>query len=230
MKMLSLIGKTDIGSSGEVNSVNLRDLWRELGSKQEFANFAKNNIVLFDENVDYVRFDKKVKANNATLNEYIVTLDTAKHIAMLQRNEKGKEIRQDFIDYEKSSIVPNFGDPAAAARAWAEQYEARQLAERTKAEIGSRREATSMATASVATRKAKKLEVMLDESQEWASIKKMEIRTGESFDWRRLKKASKSMNLPPRKIHDANYGEVNSYHSSVWLEVYGIDIAGGQNG
>lgn len=57
--------------------------------------------------------------------------------------------------------LPDFSNPALAARAWAEQYEQRQLVEaqrdeaiRTKAQIGSRREATSMAKASAAVRKA----------------------------------------------------------------------------
>src|SRR5574337_115932 len=36
-------------------------------------------------------------------------------------------------------MLPDFTNPALAARAWAEQYEAPLLAEQTKAEIGSRR-------------------------------------------------------------------------------------------
>ena len=70
----------------------------------------------------------------------------------------------------------------------------------------------------------RKLEVMLDMSPWWATLQRMEIQTGEQFSQRRLKKASKTMNIPPRKIFDANYGAVNSYHSSVWLAVYDIDI------
>lgn len=45
------------------------------------------------------------------------------------------------LEAAQSIAMPNFADPVAAARAWADQYEARQVAERTKAEIGSRREA-----------------------------------------------------------------------------------------
>jgi len=101
----------------------------------------------------------------------------------------------------------------------------RNKAVKEKAYIGNKREATAMATASTAVRKAKKLELMLDESSEWASMKRVQIRTGKDFKWSKLKKVSKELNIPPRKIFDANYGEVNSYHSSVWLEAYNIDIA-----
>ena len=68
--------------------------------------------------------------------------------------------------------LPNFCNPAEAARAWADLYEKNQATElraltaeserdeaiRTKAQIGSNREATAMATASAKSRECKRLE------------------------------------------------------------------------
>lgn len=34
-----------------------------------------------------------------------------------------------WLELEKKNLIPDFGDPAAAARAWADQYEARKIAE-----------------------------------------------------------------------------------------------------
>lgn len=123
---------------------------------------------------------------------------------------------------------------ADALRLYADEVErAEQLAiERdhavaTKAQIGSNREATAMATASAAARKAKRLEVELDQSMQYASIKRMEmIYHGIKFDWRMLKRTGVEMGIDAIDIFDANYGSVKSYHADVWREAYAIDIGG----
>lgn len=140
------------------------------------------------------------------------------------------KVNQAFLDVRSGKVgLPDFSNPAAAARAWADQVEARQIAERTKAEIGSRREATAMNTAMLANKRAKELQKQLDGLADWATVKRMEKHYGKTFPWRPLKKMSEKMGAPINHVSDANYGEVNSYHADVWMAVYGVAIpaAGG---
>lgn len=138
---------------------------------------------------------------------------------------------QELEERVSSNVVamPNFSNPADAARAWAEQYEARQLAEQTKAQIGDRREATAMNTASQAVKKANKLEIELDRAKQYATVKRMQmIHHGQPFNWRMLKAASTEMGIPAIEIFDANYGTVKAYHAEVWMEVYALPIEEGR--
>ena len=133
--------------------------------------------------------------------------------------------RWEELEFASSKLLPDFSNPAVAARAWAEQYEKAQYAIATKAEIGSRREATSMNTASQATKKANKLEIELDRSKQYASIKRMSlIYHGLEFDWRELKAGCAEMGIKPIKVFDNNYGHVNAYHADVWRAVYAIEV------
>lgn len=132
---------------------------------------------------------------------------------------------QELERIHSGPALPNFSNPAEAARAWAEQYEARIAAERTKAEIGSRREATAMNTASQAVKRANKLAIELDRSKQYASIKRMEmLYHGQKFNWRILKSTATEMGIQSIDIFDANYGTVKAYHADVWREAYALEI------
>lgn len=142
--------------------------------------------------------------------------------------------RLDELEAERAAgmiAMPNFFDPVAAARAWADQYEARLLAERTKAAIGNRREATAMNTASQAVKKANKLAEVLDRSQSYATIKRMSmLYHGQEFNWRMLKHVSAEIGVPPIDVFDANYGTVKAYHNDAWREAYALEIPASEVG
>lgn len=102
MKELIKINTTNFNQEIK-QTVNARDLHFSLESKQDFSTWIKNRLDGFMENQDFIRFHQKKEANNATMIEYCLTLDTAKHVAMIERNEKGKQIRQYFIDFENNN-------------------------------------------------------------------------------------------------------------------------------
>ena len=83
--------------------VDGRKLHSVLQSRQDFSTWVKARLKECDakENVDYERFHKKMEANNATMIEYIIKLTTAKEMAMLERNSKGREVRRYFIKIEE---------------------------------------------------------------------------------------------------------------------------------
>lgn len=139
-----------------------------------------------------------------------------------------RRLRELESGHQPVDSLPDFSDPVAAARAWADQFEARMIAERTKAEIGTRREATAMNTASQAVKKANKLELELDRAKEYATVKRMSmLYHGQEFSWRELKHVSYEMGCPPIDVFDANYGTVKAYHADAWREAYALDIPAG---
>lgn len=104
---MNQIIKTTVAEIGgeEQQTVNARELWKVLGSKRQFGNWIKERLSDFIEGQDFA-VNKIVNGKNrgrfASM-EYYITLDVAKHLAMLERNEIGKKVRQYFIEVEKEA-------------------------------------------------------------------------------------------------------------------------------
>lgn len=95
---LSLIG-------GEtVETINARDLHKFLEVRSKFSDWISRRIkgYGFVENEDFLRFLEKSKGRPRV--EYYISIDMAKHLAMVERNEKGKQARQYFIECEKELV------------------------------------------------------------------------------------------------------------------------------
>ena len=93
-----------------VETVSARELHAFLESKQQFATWIKNRITDYDfqENQDFICVSQKNETQRAdgqigvaVSNEYYTTLDMAKELSMVERNEKGKQARKYFIECEK---------------------------------------------------------------------------------------------------------------------------------
>jgi phage anti-repressor protein len=104
MELIAIV-KTEKGT----NAVSARELHAGLESKQDFTTWIKKRLddAIAVEGEDYLLHKKMVQVphqggfRNTEISEYIVTIEIAKHIAMMERNEKGKQFRQYFIDFEK---------------------------------------------------------------------------------------------------------------------------------
>lgn len=79
------------------------ELHAVLGVKSKFADWVKNRLNDCEaaENEDFESFSKILEKGGRPQTEYLIKLDTAKEMAMLERNEKGKKVRRYFIAIEK---------------------------------------------------------------------------------------------------------------------------------
>lgn len=89
----------------EVNAINARELWENLEVKTKFADWISRKIddSMFVEGQDYLVL-KTENRNNRNLQEskdYIISLEMAKHLAMMEKTGRAFEVRQYFIDAEK---------------------------------------------------------------------------------------------------------------------------------
>lgn len=106
--------------------------------------------------------------------------------------------------------------------------EQRDQAIATKAEIGSRREATAMATASAAVRKVMHLENELGRGCQHATVTAVEKAARRSFGnqgFRPLKNWCDSHGVSTPKVQDSRFGWVRSWPAAAWAAVYQIDLA-----
>ena len=85
--------------------VNARDVHAALEVKTDFSDWIKRRIkqCKFEENYDFMVFLKKEEnlSGGRPATEYIISLDMAKHLGMMEKNDKGHEMRKYFIEQEK---------------------------------------------------------------------------------------------------------------------------------
>ena len=89
-------------------TVNARELFDFLEyDKSQWSRWSKSNISecdIFQKNIDWIGFD--IMSNGNTTVNYYITIDMAKELSMLARNDKGRQARQYFIECEKRLNQP----------------------------------------------------------------------------------------------------------------------------
>lgn len=98
------------------NTVSARDLHNYLEQTERFQSWFDRQLQYgFEEEVDYVGCKVFNALANQTLSDYAMTLDMAKELSMLARNEKGKNARQYFIACEKKLTLQSVPQTYAEA-------------------------------------------------------------------------------------------------------------------
>lgn len=115
-EIVKIYNTVKIGNE-EVNAVNARDLHKALDSKKDFSSWIKARIDKLGlvESRDYGVFTQMGEnlSGGRPAKEYVVTIDIAKHLAMIEMTDKGREVREYFIECEKQlrQIQPQFKLP-----------------------------------------------------------------------------------------------------------------------
>ena len=95
-----------VNYDNDTPTVSGRELHEFLEVKSKYADWFKNMIAYgFSENTDYISFSKNLE-NGGRTKDHQLTIEMAKELCMLQRNEKGKQARQYFINLEKAWNTP----------------------------------------------------------------------------------------------------------------------------
>ena len=112
-----------------IETVNARELHAFLEVKSKFADWFKNRVSEFGfiENSDFLSVSKILEGGGRSI-EYHISIDMAKELSMLERNDKGKQARLYFIECEriaKARQVPqSFAEALQLAANQAKQLEA----------------------------------------------------------------------------------------------------------
>ena len=166
----------------------------------------------FTENVDYQAIQFFVEAKNGVggthKTDYVLTIDCAKEISMLQRTDKGKEARLYFIECEKQLSLKTPQTYLEALKALVASEEEKQLLLESN----------------------KQLEIKVDNlstafmyESNWLSILKVSMHNKVSekvFDWRKLKQASDKMGYEVKKMQSRRFKYQNLYHIDTFRVCY----------
>lgn len=118
--------------------VSARELHKALDYKSRFSRWVEQNFTQFDEEIDFMSVQSCTNMPNGgvkPIQDYLLTIDMAKELCMMSYTEKGKEIRQYFIQVEKAyksqKNLQNMDsymidDPIKRAERWIEEAKERQ--------------------------------------------------------------------------------------------------------
>ena len=221
----------------------------------------ERGVVTVTKNLVTVKIANSVGAVNETtlydlkvFNYLVMRLDTDRAWEMKAKFNDVLVERETGLTQNQPVMLPNFCNPAEAARAWADLYEKNQAIElraltaeserdeaiRTKAMIGSSREATAMNTASQKSKECKRLTAENAELKDavgrgtnWHTVNMMraewEREFGHAPSWHKLKEFSADLPKDMQPVKDVEVkvvlqngsekiSKLFRYHREAWAK------------
>lgn len=195
-------------------AVSARELHSFLEIKEKFSAWVKRMIDYgFMEGIDYVSLSENSEKPHGgrPLLDYAITIDTAKHWSMMQRNDKGMQARNYFIEIEKRATKP-----MSQLDILVQSVQILQAQEKRLAEVEDR---------------VKVIEAKQTTHQNWFTIAGygtlLKIQVGIKLAASLGRKACnlcKQLGVEPEEIPDPRFGKVKTYPENVLKQVFDMPI------
>lgn len=218
MTAIIQIGKSTINGAA-VETVNARDLHQGLALKKDFSDWIKAQIkrAMLTEGTDYVTVHQKGVGGKFDSIDYHLTIEAGKHIAMLSGTEKGKQVRDYFIECERKAKAPAVQSPAQMFALVAQQFLAyEQEQQRQALELSKVQE--TLAVVEARTQPENKHFTVLG----YGTLIGIKFDVGmASKVGKKCAELSRDQGIPIGDVSDPRFGRVHSYHESILKQVIG---------
>jgi phage anti-repressor protein len=183
-------------------TVNARDLWEFLEVKTKYSDWVNRRILEYDfiQNIDFITVLKNETSPPTKL--CFMSLDMAKELSMVERNEKGKKARQYFIECERQikELTP--------AEMLLKQSQLMVEQERKMLIMNNR---LDLIEAKQTTRQENFFTVA-----GYCSLKRIQVSQLQAADLgRKCAKLSREKEYKVESVPDARFGRVNIYHTDI---------------
>jgi len=213
------VTKKTIGDE-EINSVDARELHEFLEVGKDFSNWIKDRINRYDfvQNQDFIVFaGNGVKPSGGRSRiEYALTIDMAKELSMVERNEKGKQARQYFIECEKKT------------RQQLQLTPSEQLLQSVQLTVDLEKKQKRLEVGHIEhDRRLEMIEAQMKEDPGYFAITGYAKLVGTFVDMdlakrlgKEASKLSRDLGVTISKVKHTQFGLINAYHESILEKVF----------
>lgn len=198
---------------------DIRQMFEALGEDQRrFASMYRDS---------YGREQSQYELNKELTLTLLLGYDVKARLKVVRRWQELEQ--QARLGFDPNNRVQLFEQLLIQAKENQTLQTERDEAVRTKALIGSKREATAMATASAAKRESLRLKNELGKGAKQATIAAVSNATGKAYprgSHTPLRRWCVSNGVTPNKVPDDRYGEVVAWPAGAWLACFDVDLTG----